>query len=63
MGLALFLPPAGVGLFVTSGIARTSIAQVTKPLIPYLITIFIVTMFITYIPSIVMIVPKLLGLL
>jgi tripartite ATP-independent transporter DctM subunit len=63
MGLALFLPPAGVGLFVTSGIARTSIAQVTKPLIPYLITIFIVTMIITYIPSIVMIVPKILGLL
>jgi tripartite ATP-independent transporter DctM subunit len=63
MGLALFLPPAGVGLFVTSGIARTSIAQVTRPLIPYLITIFVVTLIITYIPAIVMIVPKILGLL
>ena len=62
MGMALFMPPAGVGLFVTSGIAKTSIHRVTKPLVPYLITMFLVTLLITYFPSIVMIVPRWLGL-
>lgn len=62
MGLALFMPPAGVGLFVTSGIAKTSIMQVTKSLIPYLVTIFAVTMAITYFPWLVLIFPKLIGL-
>jgi tripartite ATP-independent transporter DctM subunit len=62
-GLALFMPPAGVGLFVASGISKTSITQVAKPLVPYLITIFIVTIIITYIPWIVMILPRWIGLL
>ena len=62
MGLALFMPPAGVGLFVTSGIAKRSILEVTKPLIPYLITIFIVTLLITYFPTLVLFVPRAIGL-
>ena len=63
MGMALFMPPAGVGLFVTAGIAKTSIHKVTKPLIPYLVTMFLITLLITYVPGIVMIVPRWLGLL
>jgi tripartite ATP-independent transporter DctM subunit len=63
MGMAIFMPPAGVGLFVTAGIAKTSIHAVTKPLIPYLITMFVITLLITYIPSIVLIVPAWLGLM
>jgi len=63
MGLALFMPPAGVGLFITSGISGSSITQVTRSLIPYLITIFVATMIITYFPWIVMIFPRWIGVL
>jgi C4-dicarboxylate transporter DctM subunit len=63
MGLALFMPPAGVGLFITSGIARSSIAEVTRSAVPYLINIFIMTLLITYFPGMVLFLPKLMGLM
>ncbi|MBI3078014.1 MAG: TRAP transporter large permease [Deltaproteobacteria bacterium] len=62
MGMALFMPPAGVGLFITSGIAQTSVGRVTRPLAPYLVTMFAVTLLITYWPGLVLAVPRLLNL-
>ena len=63
MGLALFMPPAGVGLFITSGIARSSIAEVTRSAVPYLVNIFVMTLLITYFPGMVLFLPKLIGLM
>ena len=61
-GIALFMPPVGVGLYVAAGIAETTVARAGWVLLPYLVTMFLVTLVITYVPWIVYVVPRLLGL-
>jgi tripartite ATP-independent transporter DctM subunit len=61
MGIALFMPPLGVGLYVTANIARCSAGAVGSYLLPYLANMFVVTLIITFVPAIVLIVPHLLG--
>jgi C4-dicarboxylate transporter DctM subunit len=61
-GIALFMPPVGVGLYVAASIAETTVARAGWVLLPYLITMFLVTLVIAYVPWIVHVVPRLLGL-
>jgi tripartite ATP-independent transporter DctM subunit len=61
MGLALFMPPVGVGLYVAAGIAGTSPTRVGIVLLPYLANMFVIVLLITFVPWLVMIVPHLLG--
>ena len=62
MGIALFLPPFGVGLFIVLGIAQTSVREVTRHLLPYLATMLVVALVIAFVPWISHVVPKALGL-
>lgn len=62
MGISLFLPPFGVGLFIVLGIAGTSVRAVTVHLLPYLATMFAVALLIAFVPWITHVVPVSLGL-
>ena len=61
-GIALFMPPVGVGLYVAASIAETTVSRAGWVLLPYLVTMFLVTLVIAYVPWIVHVVPRLLGL-
>jgi len=61
-GVALFLPPIGVGMFVVVNIAKTSVWALSHALYPYILTMFIACLIITFVPSITLFVPRLLGL-
>jgi tripartite ATP-independent transporter DctM subunit len=61
MGIALFLPPVGVALYVAADIAQTSAARIGRVLVPYLATMFAVTVAIAFIPEIVYVVPRWMG--
>jgi len=61
MGIALFMPPVGVGLYVAAGIAGSSPTRVGIVLLPYLANMFVVILVITFVPWLVLIVPHLLG--
>jgi C4-dicarboxylate transporter DctM subunit len=61
MGIALFMPPVGVGLYVAAGIAGSSPTRVGIVLLPYLANMFVMILVITFVPWLVMIVPHLLG--
>lgn len=61
MGIALFMPPVGVGLYVAAGIAGAAPTAVGAQLLPYLATMFVVVVLITFVPWLVLIVPQLLG--
>jgi C4-dicarboxylate transporter DctM subunit len=61
MGIALFMPPVGVGLYVAAGIAGAAPTAVGAQLLPYLATMFVVVLLITFVPWLVLIVPQLLG--
>jgi tripartite ATP-independent transporter DctM subunit len=64
MTLALIIgvitPPFGICLFVVSGVAKIPVKDVTKEAIRYLPAMIIVLLLITFIPDIVLLLPKLL---
>lgn len=60
--IGLCTPPVGTILFVGSGVAKVSVAEVIRPLMPLLITMVIVLLFVTFIPQISMWLPGLFGL-
>jgi C4-dicarboxylate transporter DctM subunit len=60
MGIGLFLPPIGLGVFIGCSIGKVNVSEVAKPLLPYLGVNFATVLLITYWPSLTMVIPKLL---
>ena len=60
MGIGLFLPPIGLGVFIGCSIGRVNVSEVAKPLFPYLGVNFVTVLLITYWPWLTMVIPKLL---
>jgi len=60
MGIGLFLPPIGLGVFVACSIGKVSISEVAAPLIPYLGVNFTMVLVISYWPWLTMVIPNLL---
>jgi C4-dicarboxylate transporter DctM subunit len=60
MGIGLFLPPVGLGVFIGCSIGRVTVSEVAKPLLPYLGVNFATVLLITYWPWLTLVIPKLL---
>ncbi len=60
--IGICTPPVGTLLFVGSGVAKVSVTQVIKPLLPFLAIMVVVLMLISYIPEISMFLPGLFNL-
>jgi C4-dicarboxylate transporter DctM subunit len=60
MGIGLFLPPVGLGVFIGCSIGRVTVSEVAKPLLPYLGVNFAVVLLITYWSWLTLVIPKLL---
>jgi tripartite ATP-independent transporter DctM subunit len=60
--IGLCSPPVGSLLFVGSAIGKVSIGDMLKPLLPMYLAMFVVLMFITYVPATVEWLPRVLGL-
>lgn len=60
--IGLCTPPVGACLFVGCGVGETSIAKVTKPMLPFFFAMALALLLTTYIPKISMWLPELLGL-
>lgn len=63
LSIGLCSPPVGSVLFVSCSVAKTSIAQIIKPLIPLYFSMFVVLMLVTYIPAISEFLPRFFGLM
>ena len=59
--IGMITPPMAVNLFVASGIAKVSIEQISKKIIPFLLAEFAVLLLLTYVPQIITWLPNLLG--
>lgn len=59
--IGLLTPPVGVCLFVVSGIARISLERIVRAVWPFLLWQIVVLALVTYVPSICMAIPQLLG--
>ena len=62
LGVGFFLPPIGLGLNVACTVGGTTIDRVTRPLLPYLAVMFAVVLVISYMPSLVLWIPRAFGL-
>ncbi|MBN1851541.1 MAG: TRAP transporter large permease [Pirellulales bacterium] len=60
--IGLCTPPVGTCLFLGCGVGKTSIAAVTRPMIPFFFAMFVALVLITYIPALSMWLPQQLGL-
>lgn len=60
MEVGMCHPPVGLNLYVASGITNMGITELTKAVIPWLITMLIFLVLITYVPSITMWLPNLI---
>jgi TRAP-type C4-dicarboxylate transport system permease large subunit len=58
--IGLVTPPLGMVMFVVVNIAKITIAELTRELLPLLGALLIVLLLITYIPSLVLWIPNLL---
>jgi tripartite ATP-independent transporter DctM subunit len=56
-------PPLGVCVFIASGIAKVSIDKTFRAIMPFLIAEIIVLMLVTYVPELVLIIPRMFGYL
>lgn len=62
MGVALFLPPFGVGLYIVLGIAGCGMREITRYLMPYIGTMMAVALLIALVPWLSYAVPYALGM-
>lgn len=61
MMIGLSTPPFGMLLFIVSGISDTPLQTIIKEIFPMLIMLIIVLLIVTYIPDIVLFIPRSLG--
>ncbi len=61
IGISMISPPVGVCLYVACGLSDLSIEEVIRPLIPFLLVLLGTLLVISYVPSITLMLPRLLG--
>ncbi len=59
IGIGVFLPPIGVGLFIACAIAKLNIVESAKYMAPYLIMLVLGLLVVTYVPWFTLILPHL----
>lgn len=61
MAVGLLTPPLGVCLFVVCGVTGLPLGRVTRAVMPFLGVEFVVLLLITYIPALVLTLPRMFG--
>ncbi len=61
LAIGLITPPVGLDLYVACGISKISLEKISRSILPFLGVSILALLLITYIPSIAMFLPKLLG--
>jgi TRAP-type C4-dicarboxylate transport system permease large subunit len=62
MGLGLFSPPVGLGLFATCTITGTQVKNVARPMLKYLVVLFVTLIAIVMVPQLSLWLPARFGL-
>jgi len=62
MEIGLCHPPVGLNLYVTSGITKMGISELTVAVLPWLGAMLAFLVFVTYTPELTLWLPRLVGL-
>jgi TRAP-type C4-dicarboxylate transport system permease large subunit len=60
LSIGLFTPPVGLCLFISRGIAGVQMSSVLKAVVPLFLVMLAVLMAITYVPDLVLFIPRVL---
>jgi C4-dicarboxylate transporter DctM subunit len=63
MEIGMCHPPVGLNLFVASGIAKMGMTELSIAVLPWLATLLVFLVLVTYIPEMSLWLPRLLGML
>ena len=63
MEVGLCHPPVGLNLYVTSGISKMGITELTKAVLPWLVTMLVFLVIVTYWPELTLYLPRVMGML
>jgi len=63
MEIGMITPPVGLNLYVASGISKMGLTDTTKAVWPWLLTMLVFLLIITYVPAISLWLPKTLGMI
>jgi len=63
MEVGLCHPPVGLNLYVASGISKLGITELTKAVMPWLLTMIVFLVIVTYWPWLTLVVPQMMGML
>lgn len=61
LSIGMSTPPVGVTLFVSSSLTKTPITDVIKPMIPIWLVLITILLLVTFVPSISLFLPSLMG--
>jgi C4-dicarboxylate transporter DctM subunit len=61
LAIGCITPPVGLDLFVVSSITKISIDRIMKDITPYLVALLVVLVILTWLPGIILFLPRLLG--
>lgn len=61
MAIGLITPPVGINLYVGCNIAKISVAELCRKVVPFMVAGIIALLIVTYIPQIIMFLPNLMG--
>jgi C4-dicarboxylate transporter DctM subunit len=62
MEVGMCHPPVGLNLYVASGITKMGITELTVAVWPWLLTMLVFLLLVTYVPALSLFLPGLLGL-
>jgi len=63
MGIGLFAPPLGVGLYTACAVGQVPVERVARPIAKYLAVLFAALLLIAFVPAITLALPRWFGLL
>ena len=63
MEIGMITPPVGLNLYVASGISKMGLTETSVAVLPWLFTMLVFLMMVTYIPELTLWLPRLLGML
>ncbi len=62
MGIGLFSPPTGLGIYFAAAIAETTVEKATRPMVYYLLVLLIGLLLVAYLPEVTLALPRLIGM-
>ena len=60
-GISLVTPPLGPACFIVTGLARINIAEMIRPMLPFMVVMFATILLLAYVPAFSEWIPSLVG--